>query len=99
MPRRSFQPFRRLDAAAFDDRPHGAERKHAATVMGNDYLFSGERMTPLLVATGSADPHKLGDGRRTPITWSEESLGVRIHPTVTSKSFASSGKSMSPGIR
>ena len=54
----SFQPFRRHDAAALDDRPHSSERQHAATVMGNDDLLSSEWMPPLLVTSGSANPQK-----------------------------------------
>jgi hypothetical protein len=54
----SLQPLRGLDAAAFDDRPHGPEWKHAATVLGNYDLLSGERMPPFLVATGGADPQE-----------------------------------------
>jgi hypothetical protein len=55
---RSCQPVRKRDTAAFDDRPHGSERKHAAAVMSNDDLLSSYGMPPLLVATGSADPQK-----------------------------------------
>jgi hypothetical protein len=55
---RSLQPFRSWDSAAPDNRPHGSQRKHAATVIGNDDLLSGEWMPPLLVAPGSADPQK-----------------------------------------
>jgi hypothetical protein len=54
----SLQPFRRRNAAAFDDRPHGSERKNAALVMGDNHLLAGERMPPFLVAPGSAAPKK-----------------------------------------
>jgi hypothetical protein len=37
---RSCQPVRKRDTAAFDDRPHGSERKHAAAVMSNYDLLS-----------------------------------------------------------
>ncbi|MGA3017367.1 MAG: hypothetical protein ABSF62_09640 [Bryobacteraceae bacterium] len=54
----SLQPFRSRNAAAFDDRPHGSERKNASAVMGNNHLFARQRMPPFLVAPGSAGPQK-----------------------------------------
>ena len=55
---RSFPPFRRRDAAAVDDRPHGSEWKNTATVVGNYDLLAGDGVPPLLVAPGGVDSQK-----------------------------------------
>lgn len=45
-------PFRKWDAAALDDRPHGAKRKHPASMVRDNYLFAAGCIAPLLVASG-----------------------------------------------
>ena len=47
-----------IDAGALDNRFHSAEREYATAVMSNDDLLPGDWMSPLLVATGGADPKK-----------------------------------------
>jgi hypothetical protein len=54
----SIEPFVRFDPAAVDDCPHRAERKNAASMVSDDHLLAGDRMTPLLMAAGTADQLK-----------------------------------------
>jgi hypothetical protein len=75
----SIEPFVRLDPAAVNDRPHRAEWKNAASMLSDDHLLASDRMTPLLMAAGTADRSNRFC-RRTLITWSEVSLGVPRSP-------------------
>jgi hypothetical protein len=54
----SFEPFGKLNAAAFDDRPHGAKRQNATTMMRHNDLLRGGRIPPLLMAPGLSNPPK-----------------------------------------
>jgi hypothetical protein len=52
------------DSAAFDDRSHRSERKHAAAMNGNDHLFASLSIAPFLMAPGltcQAEPMPLQD--------------------------------------
>jgi hypothetical protein len=50
--RSSYEPFFKRNADAFDDRPHRAEQKNAATVAGHNHLLRGGWISPLLMTTG-----------------------------------------------
>jgi len=55
---RSVRPFVTRNAAALDDRSHGAERENAASMLRNDHLLSRGGMAPLLMASGNTNPNK-----------------------------------------
>jgi hypothetical protein len=54
----SSQPFGGRKTAAFDNRPHGAQRKNTTTMMGHDDLLRSSRIPPFLMAPGLSSQQK-----------------------------------------